>query len=164
MFRKLLSRVEEPVITDRSIDLLAAGIWLAVSQWGFWSFVLGLPTISIATSPLYELIWGFVVFLSAAIASLAAFFTFIPTNNMLRRIVRKRTEFAALCIVVGFGTVYPALLLILSLGGDFDRVAAFWGSLPLMFFGAWRLRHLYMRISTLREVMVKIQEEDKKID
>lgn len=160
MLRKLLGRIEEPVIADRSVDLLAAGVWLSVSLWGLWSFILGLPTISIVTSPLYESVWGLAVFASAAVASLAAFFTFIPTNNMLRRIARKRTEFGALCIVLGFGIVYPAFLLILSLGGDLNRVAAFWGSLPLMFFCAWRLRHLYKRIGTLREVMVKLQEEE----
>lgn len=142
-------------MADKSIDAQAALVWFAAALWGFWAVITGVATITLATNSMYESVWGISIFLSAAVAGGAAAATFIPTNDIFRRIRRKRVEYAALWVLSGFLSVYPALLLVLSLGGDWSRVAPFYGSLPLLIFAAWRLRHLYRRMSSLRKVMAR---------
>lgn len=152
---RVIGRLNEPVMADKSIDAQAALVWFAVAMWGFWAVITGVATITLATNHVYESVWGISIFISAAIAGGAAAATFIPTTNILNRIRRKRVEFGALCVLLGFLAVYPALLLVLSLAGDWARVAPFYGSLPVVIFGVWRLRHLYRRMSLLRKVMAQ---------
>lgn len=152
---RIIARLNEPVMADKSIDAEAALVWFAASLWGFWAVIAGVATITLATNSVYESIWGISIFISGAIAGGSASATFIPTSNILQRIKRKRVEFGALCVLLGFLSVYPALLLVLSLAGDWSRVAPFYGSLPLVIFAVWRLRHLYRRMSLLRKVMAQ---------
>lgn len=151
---RVREKLDDPIMADRSMDLMAAGVWTSLACWGFASIIVGLPTIAIATPPFYELVWGSVITTSASIAAIAAYSTFWFTDDILLRIKRKRVEFASVLILEGFAMVYPALLGISALSGDTGRVAAFFAALIYIIVPAWRLRHLSRRMKKLREVLI----------
>lgn len=151
--RNLRKRLDEPIIADRSVDLMAAAFWFCIAGWGISSTIAGIPTISAATTPLYELLWGATIGVTASVAFAAAASMFLNSTSVQARIKKKTTEFTAVCILAGFMSVYPILLFTAALGGDTNRIALTFVGLSFLAVPTWRARHLYRRIAKLREVV-----------
>ena len=149
---RISDKLSDPVMADRSMDLMSAVVWLSMAAWGVAAVITGIPTITMSTNPFYEIVWGVTLAIVGTIAGVAALSTFWFTADITLRIRRKRTEFASLMVLLGFTTVYPILLFVLALLGDTDRVASVFAAIPYMAVPAWRLRHLWKRIKKLQEL------------
>lgn len=150
--RTLLAKFREPVVADRSIDLMAAGFWLCFAGWGVASTIAGLPTISISTTSTYELFWGASIASLSLIALMATSSTFCNSKNVATRIRKKLIELVSVSMLAGFVAVYPILLFTMVWHGDLDRVASVFSASSFLIFPTWRVRHLYFRIRKLREI------------
>lgn len=145
------TKYRDPVIADRTVDLMAIAYWFCFSGWGVASTIAGIPTITNATTPLYELVWGGTVGLLSFIACAAAASTFVNSRTTMARIRKKQTEIWAVSMLAGCIAVYPILIGVAALGGDADRIATFFVSVSFLIFPTWRVRHLYYRIRELRK-------------
>jgi hypothetical protein len=145
-FRKL----SDPVIADRSVDLMAVVFWACYAGWGTVSTISGIPTIADTTTPLYELVWGGSIGILALVAFLAAYRTFFATTDVRHRIRRKVIELVSVSVLAGFISVYPMFLIGAVLSGDIGRAAAVFVAVSYLIFPTWRVRHLYKRIRQLR--------------
>lgn len=148
----LPKRFREPVIADRTVDVMSAFVWFCLAGWGVTSVIFGLGTILDATSQLYLDLWGGAIGILAIIAFVAAVSTFFPSRRVQTRINRKVVELVSVSIMAGFISLYPIFMLQASVGGDLGRWAPFWASLTYLAIPTWRVRHLFIRIKKLREV------------
>jgi hypothetical protein len=144
-------KVADPVITDRSVDLMAIWFWFCYAGWGITSAIVGLPTIAKASTPIYELIWGASIGLTATVALVAAVLTFATASTVKVRIRKKVVEQTAVSVLGGFVAVYPIFIILLAIGGDSGRVATVFTATVFLIFPTWRVRHLGQRIRKLRE-------------
>ncbi|MDQ7877380.1 hypothetical protein Q9R08_05250 [Microbacterium sp. QXD-8] len=153
-----VAKVNEPVITDRSVDLVFVAYWLCFTWWGVASLIAGVPTIQNSTTAVYELWWGGSITGLSFIAALAAASTFISTTDVKKRARRKTIEMSAVLMLTGFLFVYPMLLIVAAAQGDQGRVAIVALGFQYLLFPAWRARHLFKRIRALRELHVPTEE------
>jgi hypothetical protein len=154
--RAYLMRVRDPIIADRSLDLMCAAFWMFLSIWGLTSMFTGIETISGATNDWYRNAWGGAIGILCLTAFTSAIATFFNNPNIGHRINLKRTEMLAGSLAGGFISVYPALILLAVLGGDWARFAPFWATLVYLVIPTWRVRHLYHRIAKLRQIQEDI--------
>lgn len=148
-----LTRVREPILADRSLDLMAAAFWGLLSVWGIASSVTGLPTVGLLTNPIYEIVWGGCIGVLCLLAFYGAISTFFTNPDLLARIRRKGLEMRFAAIAGGFIAVYPALLAgAVIFQGRWDRFALIFGALTFIVVPTWRVRHLYQRIAKLRQI------------
>lgn len=150
--RGIPSRLRDPVIADRSIDIMAAATWLCISGWGLSSALVGLPTVAMSTNSTYETIWGGIIGVLALVASGAAASTFLNSPSVVTRIRKKVVELVSVAVLTGFVAVYPALVMSLVIQGDLVRLSTFFLGASMVILPSWRARHLYLRIRKLREV------------
>lgn len=150
--KNFLSRIKDPVLTDRSVDLMAALYWLCFAGWGISSTIYGLSTVSRGVTEMYQLIWGAAIGALAITASIAAFSMFFNSHTVQTRIRKKVTELVTVCLLSGLVAVYPILLATAALGGDLTRVAPLFAAASYLIFPTWRVRHLAFRIRKLRQV------------
>lgn len=150
--QQYLERVRDPILADRSLDLMAGMFWFCIAAWGVSTTIAGLPTIGRAAGPGGEILWGGYLGIVCTVAAVAAFSTFYITPNIEHRIVRKRIEMVAGSLAGGGIAVYPVLVLIDIAGGDTTRVSTFFIAVSYLVVPTWRVRHLYHRIRKLREV------------
>lgn len=147
-----LARVRDPIIADRSLDLMTAAFWLLLSIWGIATTMTGITTVTDATGEWYEKVWGGTIALLCLTCFTTSVATFFNNPNITHRINLKRIEMVSCSVVAGFIAVYPALLFIAVLGGDWGRFAPFWATLVYLVVPVWRTRHLYYRIAKLRQI------------
>jgi hypothetical protein len=142
----------DPVLADRTVDLMAAAAWLCFAGWGISSAFAGLATVEQATSPQYLAFWGIIIGTLASVAFTATVMTFFPSRSVRQRIQRKSVELAAVSLLAGFISLYPIFLLIAAIGGDHMRIAPFFLGVQFLILPTWRVRHLFIRIRKLREI------------
>lgn len=147
-----LARVRDPIIADRSLDLMAAAFWGCLSIWGLSSALTGLVTVGSALGKWYEIIWGGSIGILCVVAFTCAISTFFTNPRIMLRIRRKKIEMLFGSLAGGFISVYPALMLLAVVEGDTSRFAPFWAALVYLVIPTWRVRHLYHRIAKLREI------------
>lgn len=147
-----LERVRDPIIADRSLDLMAAAFWFCLSAWGMSSAIVGLPTVYNSLGELYLMAWGAAIGILCAVAFYGAISTFFSNPIINLRIKRKKVEMITAGVAGGFIAVYPGLLLVSVIFGDWDRFSTFFASLAYLAVPTWRVRHLYLRIAKLREI------------
>ena len=152
MVKFLPDAFKEPVIADRTLDALAIFTWMCLAGWGIASTLTGIPSITNASTPLYEVLWGGSVGICALVAAAAAASTFITSPNVSVRVRKKRIESWSVSILAGFIAVYPITVGSAALAGDTDRIATFFVALSFLGFPTWRVRHLYYRIRKLRDI------------
>jgi hypothetical protein len=150
--RAWLRKISDPVIADRSLDLMAVVYWACYAGWGMSATIAGIPTIADTATRLYELIWGGSIGILSFVAFLAAARTFLTTVEVHARIRNKVTELAATSMLAGFISVYPLFLIGAALSGDGSRIAASFLAVSYLIFPTWRVRHLYKRIRALRTI------------
>lgn len=150
--RAYLARVRDPILADRSLDLMAAIFWMCLALWGVSSTIAGLPTVGMGLGQVYQTVWGAAIGILCTIAFSAAIGTFFSNPNIGFRIKRKRTEMIWGGMAGGFIAVYPALLVVAAINGDFTRFALFFAALTFLVIPTWRVRHLYHRIRALRNI------------
>jgi hypothetical protein len=149
----LPARLRDPVIADRTVDLMAAAYWLCYAGWGIASTIAGLNTVTNASSLAYTDFWGGSIGVLGLVAFVATVGTFVNSRDIEMRIRKKVAELVCVCILGGFVSLYPLLLLIAAIGGDATRIAPFFAAVSYVIFPMWRVRHLFFRISKLREVV-----------
>jgi hypothetical protein len=142
-------KLAEPVITNRSIDLLAVVGYLCFAWWGFWSTISGIPTINQAADQLYVVVWGGSIALLSMVAALAAFSTFFTIKN-ITRVTKKIVERIALLPLIGLIFVYPSTLIGQAIMGDSTKTATIGLALFFVAVTLWRAIHLKCRIKGLR--------------
>lgn len=147
--RSLRSVLNEPVLADRSLDVMAGALWAIYGLWGMSSTISKIPTLDRAASPLYQLIWGGLIGLVALVAAIAAFSTLVPGSTLVR-IRKKQAEMWAVSILGGFIGVYPVLIFLEALTGDPARQSIAILSLSYLVVPTWRVYHLVRRIRSLR--------------
>jgi hypothetical protein len=151
--RSLTSTLHDPVVTDRSVDLMAAVLWACYAGWGIVSVVTGLPTIASATTPVYEVFWGGSIGALGAVASAAAISTLVNTTSVDLRIRKKVIELTSVSILAGFVSVYPVFIIAAAFGGDPARAATIPVALSYLVVPTWRVRLLFLRIRALRATL-----------
>jgi hypothetical protein len=147
-----LERVRDPILADRSLDLMTAAFWLCIAGWGISSAIAGLPAIGQMAGKEYELFWGGILGIVCGVAFTACISTFYITPNIQHRITRKRVEMTSGSLAGGLIAVYPALVILAVIEGDSSRISAIFLALSFLIVPTWRVRHLYGRIRKLREV------------
>lgn len=159
-----LERVRDPIVADRSIDLMAAAFWFCISAWGLSAAITGLPTIYNSLGEFYLMIWGAAIGILCTIAFYGAISTFFSNPIINIRIKRKKVEMIVAGVAGGFIAVYPGLLLVSVIAGDWDRFSIFFASLAFLVVPTWRVRHLYHRIAKLREIRKATTETIKTLE
>jgi len=148
--KKFLAKLREPIVTDRSVDLLASLAWACFAWWGLASVLVGIPSISSESTPLYEAIWGGWIGVTSLIASLSAFSTFFHFKRITRAFKKKAERLATLLMLVGV-VVYPSVIITKAFYDPnyvaVAGIAVFYTLLPI-----WRALHLSSRIRTLKEL------------
>lgn len=148
-----LARLRDPILADRSLDLMSAAFWFFLSVWGIASCLTGLGTITESIGDAGRIIWGGCVGVLCSGAFAASMSTFLTQPNLLARIRRKKIEMLFGSLAGGFISVYPAFLAAAWIfQGDFTRFAPMWAALVYLVIPTWRVRHLYHRISSLRQI------------
>lgn len=148
MMRKFLTKLREPIFTNRGLDLLAVLSWLCFAWWGIASIFTGIPSIREAAPPWYEIAWGTGIGILALIAAIAASATFFSFKH-ISRIIKKQIEVCALVFMTGLISVYPTVVIVQALGGDTDRWAVSGIAIYYVLFPIWRITHLRGRIKAL---------------
>lgn len=148
-----LARVRDPIIADRSLDLMAAAWWFMIGAWGLTSAITGLPTIGNAVGPMIETAWAFFTGVTCMFAFSGAMSTFFITPNIQDRIKRKRFEMNSAAVAGGFILAYPLLVFQAVVEGDLSRLSTFFLASAAMIIPTWRVRHLYHRIRRLKDVL-----------
>lgn len=146
----LLDKLKEPIPTTRSVDFLAALSWSCFAWWGIVSMIHGIPSISRASTELYQVIWGGWVGFSALVAMLAALSTFVRSTNR-SRIQKKTVELVALVIFIIGVTVYPSVVIWTAIQGDPGYFAVAGPAVAYLLFPIWRVINLRMRIKLLKD-------------
>lgn len=154
-----LRRLRDPILADRSLDLMCAAFWLFLSVWGMTATITGIQTVNDSTGDWYEKVWGAAIGITCLTAFTCSVMTFLFNNpNITHRIQVKRTEMIAGSMAGGFIAVYPAVLAIAVFGGDWSRFAPLWASLVYLVIPTWRTRHLYHRIAKLRQIQEDLRD------
>jgi len=159
LLSKFFSRVSDPVITDRSIDLLAAFQWFTFAGWGIWATLTGLPTIATVSTRLYEVLWGSSIAFSALIALGAVLSTFMNSSSIATRMFRKRVELVSVSLMAGFIVVYPAFILWRIITGELDLIGTLFVAVGYLGLPTWRAFHLYGRIQKLKAILTAKTQE-----
>lgn len=150
------AKVDEPVITDRSVDLVFVAYWLCFTWWGVASLLAGVPTIEKSTTAIYEVWWGASITGLSFVAAVAAAVMFIPSTDVRVRMRRKTVEMCTALVLAGFLIVYPMLLTMAAIEGDRGRVANIALGVQYLLFPAWRARHLFKRIRKLKDLQADV--------
>lgn len=141
-----------PVVADRWLDVAYIALWFVYGLWGVSVFILGLPTIVQFAPEWYQAVWSGVIGCLAITAAILASLVFFDTG-WISQITKKRWErfvVIALCAFIG---IYPVLLVIRVLLGDFVTAgAAAVLSFSYVIFPILRLHLLKKRINAIREV------------
>lgn len=149
--KHLLAKLRDPVMTNRSIDLLSTLLWGCYAWWGLSSTLYGIPSIQQASTPLYELVWGAWIGTTAFVATIAAGSTLYRVPHV-NRIIKKWVEIVALLVMLIAVTVYPSITIAKAIGGDPNYIAVSGIALSYLLFPIWRSVHLYGRIKTLKNL------------
>lgn len=153
------ARVNEPLIADRSLDLMVMILWAIYGTWGITSTLAKIPTLDKVANPVYAIGWGAAIGVTAWVAAIAATSVFFSRNHCLKaRIRKKQGEMWAVCILAGLVSVYPALLLIQGfVQGDTARQPLAVLALSYLAVPTWRAFHLTKRIRALRVQLLAAQ-------
>lgn len=149
---RLPAKWREPLVADRTLDVMAAAFWLAYAGWGIASTITGLAPITDAGGNTYRLFWGAAIGGFSLAAAFACIITFIGSRTLQTRIRKKVTELISVCALTGFVSVYPLVVILEVIGGEMGRLAPAFLALSFVIFPTWRVRHLFLRIRKLREV------------
>jgi hypothetical protein len=143
-------RINEPVVVDRGIDLLAAMLWLMYGLWGVFAVSAHIETLSRVVTTDYTIPWGAAIAALALAGSMAAFST-LKFGATPVRIFKKQIELWCVSMLGPLITLYPALLLIrVCSHPGFEVLSQFVLALTLIMFPVWRIRNLVKRIRGLR--------------
>lgn len=151
--RSVRSVLNDPVLADRRLDVMAGTLWAIYGLWGMSSTIAKIPTLDRTASPLYQLVWGALIGLVALVAAIAAFSTLVPGSTLVR-IRKKQTEMWAVSILGGFIAVYPVLIFLEAFTGDPARQSIAFLSLSYLVVPTWRVDHLVRRIRSLRPKVI----------
>lgn len=143
--------LQEPIVTNRGLDLLAALSWLSLAWWGIFSLIEPLPSVSQATTSSYSVFWGLFIGIPALVASAAALSTFF-TIPRVSRVVKRGVELASVVLLAGFISVYPAIIIAGAFAGQPARLAVIGVAVGYVFLPVWRIIHLSCRIKALRQM------------
>jgi len=149
IWKTVYNKLSEPVVSNRSIDLWAFAGYVCLGWWGTFSVLTGIPSITAAATPLYELMWGAAIAVFAMVAGVASLSTFFRIPRV-SRIVKKQTERAALVPLIFFIAVYPAILAAQAISGDTTKIATIGIGAYFLVGTIWRVIHLGCRIKGLR--------------
>lgn len=157
------ARLREPIVVDRNIDLASALTWFFIGLWGIFSALGTQGRVDIA----YLIPWGLCITATAFIAAGAAgsmFFTASDIGLKMRhkswmipaisiRILRKKIEMYALCLMCGLIGVHPLLDIIRAFfDSSFNAAAGAMLGILVLIFPTWRVIHLTRRIRALRRL------------
>lgn len=149
---RLQIKPSDPLIVDRWLDVAYVALWFTYGLWGVTTLILGLPTIQQFTPQWYQTAWSGAIGLLAITASLLAALIFFETK-WIRQITKKTLERAIDGILCTFLGIYPLLLILRSIDGDFARTAGLSVLiLSFLIFPLLRIHILTKRIKALREV------------
>ncbi len=114
---KLQLKPSDPVVIDRWFDVAYFFLWLLYGVWGVFSLVVGLPTVHMAASDLYQSYWsGTIGILGLTAASMVALVFF--ETSWMSQLAKKRIERGAVIALISFIFVYPVLLIVRASEGE----------------------------------------------
>ena len=141
---QLVARPSDPLFVTRELDVFYIIAWGIYAAWGVAASIAGIPTITLASGELYNIIWAGLIAVTAVGALWSAVSIFYKTK--LQQVVKKRIERTFLWVLMVLVAVYPSFLLITVIEGDTTRLATFIVSLLYLLIPYFRIRHLTKRI------------------
>lgn len=148
-FRRIWALRKEPVVADHTLDIMSMVMWLLLGLWGILSTVQHVTILNRAIE-WYPILWGSVIALSAWVAFIGAMMLFLVNQqDYSSRIFWKKVELMGVTGLLGFISVYPALMAV-ALFGDSPRVDLLVLSFTYLLLPLWRVGHLRERIKHLR--------------
>lgn len=149
---KIQVRPSDPLILDRWIDVAYFFQWLIYGFWGIASVILGLGTVKDLASQWYQYAWSGTIGMLSATAATMVFLAFFHTS-FIRQITKKRIEFCTVIVLNVFILVYPVLLIIRSIEGEFLKTGAIAVlAIGYLIFPILRLHILRKKIRLLKSV------------
>lgn len=143
-------RLNEPIMVDHGIDVMAGCMWLLYGVWGILASLAKLITLTQVVGTDYTIPWSATIAACSLVAGLAAVST-VTRVSVFSLILRKQIELWTVCILGGLISVYPVLLIVRAVFESepsiYAQVAL---ALSLVVFPTWRIRHLVKRIRGLR--------------
>lgn len=127
-----------PILVDDSLNKAMSIKYAIFSLFGFAGIYTRMPAISEVSGDTVALITAVVVFISAALASLAAW-------RCERGVKWRKLEIYSAEVFVCFSAVYAMTLLWLSLLGDDQRIGVTALTMALLIMPIWRIRYLIRR-------------------
>lgn len=151
LMTRLSSRLRDPIIVDRWIDVASAFSWLFLGVFGLFYSLAHFSTLSQLTTEAYTTWWGLSIGVTGLLAGAAAFSTLF-TSRVRLRIFKKQTELILISLLGGLISVYPILKVADLLIPPFQitEISALAVSLYFMILPTWRIFHLTKRIRALR--------------
>jgi hypothetical protein len=141
---KLQYKFSDPLVVTREFDLAYMLLWALYAWWGIQAIITRIPTISIVSDNLYEIMWAAGI---STFSLIALFFSgYVYFRTKLSQVLKKRIELYAVIILIGFIAVYPLSATILAFHGDPDRLASAVIAYTFLVFPLLRVRHLNRRI------------------
>ena len=151
-WRRIKYRMGEPIVVDRSLDVMVILLWATYGTWGILAAIGGISTLDNLLGIGYSVFWGAAIGLSGWVAALAAMSVFVAVSTERARIYKKQVERWAVSILGGLISVYPILSTVRAISGDvesYDNAALGWSYLVVI---TWRIVHLVKRIRALKVI------------
>lgn len=140
------------LIVDRWLDVAFAVFWFIIGLWGAISLVIGLPTVTQLTNDWYQTAWSGMIGLLSITACLLATLVFFETP-WIRQISKKALERRIVFVLASFMAVYPGLLIVRSVQGEFLKTGALAVlCFSFLVFPVLRIHDLGRRIKNMKEV------------
>lgn len=150
---KIHVKPNDLLIVDRWLDVAYALLWFIYGLWAVTSVIIGLPTLTMVASSIYQTLWSSFIGVLSLTACFLACSLFVETPRF-RQISKKRAEVATTIVFCAFVVVYPVLLIVRASTGELETVGATSIlAFSYLVFPLLRIHILRSRIRQIRTVM-----------
>lgn len=154
---KIRTRLHEPVLADRKLDVASGVSWFLLGIWGVFRTLggQGIITHDVAISD-YSLLWGLAIGVLSLVSGAAAISTLFGTRLNVRR-HELTTELISLSLFTGVLSVVTWLQIVAVFVNGFNAQSIATAVITGFFLVSptWRIFHLTERIRLLRKIVEK---------